>query len=77
MVVGYRLKDNAFEPENPRLWSTNWLASIGLTPNYDLAPDGERFAVLMPAQAPTAPQRHVTLIVNFFDEVRRRIPVAN
>jgi hypothetical protein len=43
--------------------------------NIDLAPDGKRFAVLMPAQSPEPRefQNHVTLVVNFFDEVRRRV----
>jgi hypothetical protein len=43
--------------------------------NLDLAPDGKRFVVLMPAESPEPreAQSHVTLAVNFFDEVRRRV----
>ena len=35
-----------------------------------MAPDGKRFAVLMPAEQPLG--NRVTFIMNFFDEVRRR-----
>jgi WD40 repeat protein len=47
------------------------------TPNFDLASDGKRFVVLMPAEGPEPreTQSHVTLAVNFFDEVRRRVAV--
>jgi len=46
--------------------------------NYDLAPDGKRFAVQMPVESPEAQEArsHVTLVLNFFDEVRRSAAVA-
>jgi hypothetical protein len=61
--------------EKPRVWSGKQLANLGTSRNYDLAPDGKRFVVLMPVErpAPRETQRHVTLVVNFFDEVRRRV----
>jgi hypothetical protein len=42
---------------------------------FDLAPDGKRIVVMMPAesQEPQEAQHHVLLVVNFFDEVRRRV----
>jgi hypothetical protein len=44
--------------------------------NMDLAPDAKRLIAVMPAEGPEPPQRqnHVTLVVNFHDEVRRRVP---
>ena len=47
---------------------------MGQTPNLDLAPDGKRFVALMPVESPEPreTQNHVTLVTNFFDEVRRR-----
>jgi hypothetical protein len=41
----------------------------------DLASDGSRFIVLMPVESaePRETESHVTLVVNFFDEVRRRM----
>ena len=41
-----------------------------------MAPDGKRFAIL-PRSDPTKAQSglvHVTFLVNFFDELRRRAP---
>ncbi len=75
MVTNYTVKGESFVPEKPRVWSPKQLANLGLTPNYDLAPDGKRFVALMPAESaqPREVQNHVTLVVNFFDEVRRRV----
>ena len=44
--------------------------------NYDLAPDGRRFAIF-PELKPPAEEKgdvHVTFLLNFFDELRRRVP---
>jgi hypothetical protein len=57
------------------VWFGKRLAPVGLTINYDLAPDGKRFAALMPTegQEPQENQRHVMVALNFFDEVRRHV----
>jgi hypothetical protein len=46
------------------------------TLNLDLTPDGKRFAMLsLPEAAPGEKGSvHVTMLLNFFDEVKRRIP---
>ncbi|MBI3472988.1 MAG: hypothetical protein HY013_16650 [Candidatus Solibacter usitatus] len=64
--------------ERPRVWFGKQLANTGLVTNFDLAPDGRRFLVLMPAESsePRETQSHVRLALNFFDEVRRRAPVG-
>jgi serine/threonine-protein kinase len=74
MVTNYTVKEGKFLADKPRVWFAKQLANMGLTINYDLAPDAKRFAVVMPAQAqePQEKQSHVTLVTNFFDEVRRR-----
>jgi len=43
---------------------------------WDLAPDGKRAAVLTPVAASEAPKldHEVVLLLNFFDELRRRVP---
>ncbi len=75
MVANYTVKGDSFVADKPRVWFAKQLANIGLGRNFDLAPDGKRFVVLMPAQSPEPreAQNHVTLVVNFFDEVRRRV----
>jgi len=75
MVANYAVKGNSFASDKPRLWFGKQLANIGMGGNLDIAHDGRRFIVLMPAETTEAHERqsHVTLVVNFFDEVRRRV----
>lgn len=40
----------------------------------DLSPDGERFLGLTSPEPP-GPRREIVVITNFFDELRRRVPV--
>jgi hypothetical protein len=75
MVVNYTVKGDSFVADKPRVWFGKQLANLGVGVNVDLAPDGKRFVVLMPAESPEPRemQSHVMLVVNFFDEVRRRV----
>jgi serine/threonine-protein kinase len=77
MVVDYRIRRTEFSADKPRLWSDRHLFSLGIAPTFDLAPDGKRFAVLMKFGAGhrlVPAQEHVTLMLNFLDEVRGRVP---
>jgi serine/threonine-protein kinase len=75
MVVNYSVKGESFVPGKPRVWFGRQLANVGLGGNFDIAPDGKRVVALLPAEStqPQETQNHVTLVVNFFDEVRRRV----
>ena len=75
MVIDYSVDGATFVPGKPRLWSDKQLFFAGKM-NLDLAPDGKRFAVLaLPETAPGEKGSvHVTMLLNFFDELRRRIP---
>jgi len=75
MVVDYTVNGDTFARGKPRLWSDKQLFFPG-TINLDVAPDGRRLLVLnMPESAgePKGPVR-VTMLLNFFDELKRRIP---
>jgi eukaryotic-like serine/threonine-protein kinase len=74
MVTKYTVKGDLFIADKPRVWFEKQLANTGVAMNFDLAPDGKRCIVLMPAEnpEPRETQSHVRLVVNFFDEVRRR-----
>ena len=75
MVVDYTVNDNSFAPGKPKLWSDVQLFYPGSL-NLDLAPDGKRFIVLN-AQETGGDGRsavHVTMLQNFLDELKRRIP---
>ena len=78
MIASYSTKDSTFVADPPRLWSTQRIADAGMTGNVDIAPDGTRFAVLMPAEAPESRETrgHFTLVPNFLDELRRRLAAS-
>jgi serine/threonine-protein kinase len=78
MVVEYTARGDSFIAGTPRLWSERRLLSLVSppVPTLDLAPDGQRFAVIL-YQNGTAEQKpvtRVTLLLNFFDELKRRAP---
>ena len=80
MVVSYSAKGDSFQAEKPRVWSEKRLPDFGLVGlgSYDVAPDGKRIATLMPAETPEdqRAQNHVIFLENFFDELRRRVPLG-
>jgi hypothetical protein len=43
---------------------------------FDLAPDGKRFAVILYADGSAEPMTQLTVLLHFFDELRRRVPVV-
>jgi len=75
MVVDYTVDSTSFMPGEPRLWSDTHLFYTG-TSNLDLAPDGKRFIVLALPETASAEKGsvRVTMLLNFFDELKRKIP---
>jgi serine/threonine-protein kinase len=75
MVVDYTAGGASFVPGKPRLWLDKQLFYTG-TSNLDLAPDGKHFAVLSLPESALGEKRsvHVTMLLNFFDELTRRLP---
>jgi len=84
MVVDYSTKADSFVPSKPRVWSDKRRIRVPNKQDFDLAPDGTRmFFVLDPRQqepksangspSPSSPT-HVNLLLNFFDEIKRRAP---
>ena len=51
MVVSYTVKGASFIADKPRLWSGHRIFFSGIFQNYDLAPDGKRFAILESTEA--------------------------
>ena len=59
------------------MWTETRLRSVGGTSNYDLAPDGKRLAAMVADDATgDKPPTHLTFLLNFFDELRRRAPAS-
>lgn len=77
MVVDYAVHGDSFVPGKPRLWSGTRIFMPGNT-NLALAPDGKRFAVFPRPEneEPESGSVHVTFLLNFFDELRRRVPTG-
>jgi hypothetical protein len=78
MVAGYTVQDASFLADKPRLWSEKALANlVNSRKNVDLAPDGKRIVAVMPAEGGEAQQsrNHIVFLENFFDELRRRVPM--
>jgi Tol biopolymer transport system component len=76
MVVTYTASGESFRADKPQLWSPGQFTDRGLfTYNFDLHPDGKRFAVLKaPGTEQTTAVNKVTFIFNFFDELRSKFP---
>ena len=74
MVVTYKTEAGSFVAGTPRQWSPHSLADTGVLPNFDVAPDGERILAFVPAVRSGEQQtaNHVTFMLNFSEEVRRR-----
>jgi serine/threonine-protein kinase len=77
MVADCVSKNESFLAGKPRVWSDYQLRDVATVPNYELAPDGKRFAVIPNSTAATEEKGdvHMTFLLNFFDELRRRVPV--
>jgi serine/threonine protein kinase/Tol biopolymer transport system component len=81
IALNYTAKEGTFSASPPRLWSPRHVGrAIGYSgQSMDLAPDGKRFAVILPTgqDAEPKPQTHVVFLLNFFDELRRKVPTGN
>jgi len=75
MRASYNIRDGVFMPGTTEFWTQRRLADTGVVAGLDLDRDGQRFAALFPAQPADQEQsaNHVTLLLNFFDEVQRRV----
>jgi len=73
MAVPWHVAAGRFEAGVPERWSDHELAETGVMPNFDVAPDGAVIALLA-ATRPEQSPNHVTFRLNFFDELKRRMP---
>jgi serine/threonine-protein kinase len=85
MVVDYSVAGDSFRVSRPRLWTGKL---IGATPEsmpfdagrppFDLTPDGKHIIAWEAQEQPKGPKANlqVTMLLNWFDELRRRLPPA-
>jgi hypothetical protein len=76
MVADCTMNKDTFASANVHAWSATPLADIGPQANFDVAPDGKRVIGILPGrQDGQTPKHQVVFLLNFFDELRRRVPV--
>jgi serine/threonine-protein kinase len=77
MIADYSVKADSFQPGKPRTWNEKGFVNAGSIENYGVAPDG-RIVAPMPAEQSEAKRArsHVIFLLNFFDELRRRVPAG-
>jgi len=76
MVADYTVEGDSFRPEKPRLWVDKQFEFLpGISPSFDTSGDGKRMVWFPAAERPVAPSGnvHLTVLLNWFDEVRRRL----
>jgi serine/threonine-protein kinase len=76
-VADYTTVGDTFVPGKPRVWSQQQILfnrGGGPSPPYALEPDGKRAAVILYPDGTAEEHRdvHLTFLLNFFDELRRR-----
>jgi len=77
MVTEYTAKGDSFSSGRPRVWSDRQVLRPTFIRALDLHPDGKRFAVFeRPAEEKASGNLHVTFLLNFTDELRRRVPAT-
>ena len=74
-MVDYEAEGTSFRAGKPRLWSDKPApTATTATQAFDLAPDGKRMAVLALPQAQSSKANlHAMFLLNFSDELRRRV----
>ena len=77
MTTTYTANGDSFAPGRPHPWSEQRVADFGSTVSFDLAPDGRRFAAVVTEGTDLRDSRNdLTLLQNFFEEVRRRVAMG-
>ena len=76
MVASYSVNGGSFQADKPRLLSGSRFVPRVVGRSFDLHPDGDRFA-LVKASAVEATRNRVTVVFNFFDELRRIAPASS
>ncbi|MBZ5578018.1 MAG: serine/threonine-protein kinase [Acidobacteriia bacterium] len=77
MAAAYSVQGDSFSSGAPRVWSPTQIRRNGVQGSFDVSPDGKRVA-MFPGTEVEQPGStlHATFLLNFFDEVRRRIPAS-
>jgi Tol biopolymer transport system component len=58
------------------LFEGPYLPTPATFPNYDVSLDGQRFLMLKPAEKTQAQTTQITVVLNWFEELKRRVPAG-
>jgi serine/threonine protein kinase/Tol biopolymer transport system component len=68
---------SGFSPGTPRmLFEGAYLPTPFVVPDYDVSPDGQRFLMLKPAETQTSALTQINVVLNWFEELKRRVPAG-
>ena len=67
---------SGFSAGKPRiLFEGPYLPTTGSLPFYDVSPDGQRFLMLKPVESQASAPTQINLVLNWFEELKRKVPV--
>ena len=67
----------SFSAGKPRvLFEGRYEPTPATFPDYDITPDGQRFLMLKPAEAGEAAPTQINVVLNWFEELKRRVPAG-
>ena len=75
MAVDVETK-SGFSAGKPRmLFEAPYLQTGINSPYYDVSPDGQRFLMLKPVEAQTSAPTQINVVLNWFEELKKKVPV--
>jgi serine/threonine-protein kinase len=73
----YSIQGDVFSAGTPHVWSPTPVLRTGVLQNFDVSPDGKRVAILQrPVAEVSGGSLHAIFLLNFFDDLRRRVPLG-
>jgi len=75
MAVTYNTRGDSFMTSKPRIWARE-IAQFTAAGSYEPGPDGKRIIVLLPSDEPKEPHNRMIFLLNFFNELQRRVPLS-
>jgi Tol biopolymer transport system component len=74
-VVPFTVSGHTFTPGKPSRWSEQAIQLNGVAYPIDIAPNGKSFVASLPAEeSDVRTNLHLTFLVNFLDELKRKLP---
>jgi serine/threonine-protein kinase len=68
---------SGFSAGTPRMrFEGAYLPTPVVVPNYDVSPDGQRFLMLKPAETQTSAPTQINVVLNWFTELKQRVPAG-